>query len=78
MMQISRYWCFPRISPGTCSHEPSHGRLATAVGGSIDIFPVNFGLLERTIYLRTAPGEKLAALTVHESVAFEADGILVG
>lgn len=53
-----------------------HGRLATAVGGAVDIFPVNFGLLERTIYLRTGPGEKLAALTVHDSVAFEADGIL--
>ena len=53
-----------------------HGRLATAVGSTIDIFPLNFGLLERTIYLRTAPGEKLAALTVHDAVAFEADGIL--
>ena len=54
----------------------SHGRLATAVGNTIDIFPVNFGLLDKTIYLRTGPGEKLAALTVHDAVAFEADGIL--
>ncbi|MBV1778937.1 pyridoxamine 5'-phosphate oxidase family protein [Paeniglutamicibacter sp. ABSL32-1] len=53
-----------------------HGRLATAVGSTVDIFPLNFGLLDRTIYLRTAPGEKLAALTVHDAVAFEADGIL--
>lgn len=54
----------------------AHGRLATAVGGTIDIFPVNFGLLDKSIYLRTGPGEKLAALTVHDAVAFEADGIL--
>ncbi|MGB9033141.1 flavin-nucleotide-binding protein [Arthrobacter sp. UCD-GKA] len=54
----------------------SHGRLATAVGGAVDIFPLNFGLVGKTIYIRTAPGEKLAALTVHDSVAFEADGIL--
>ncbi|MET0872601.1 MAG: pyridoxamine 5'-phosphate oxidase family protein [Paeniglutamicibacter terrestris] len=54
----------------------SHGRLATAVGGAVDIFPLNFGVSERTIYIRTAPGEKLAALTVHDTVAFEADGIL--
>jgi nitroimidazol reductase NimA-like FMN-containing flavoprotein (pyridoxamine 5'-phosphate oxidase superfamily) len=54
----------------------SHGRLATAVGGTIDIFPVNFGLLDNAIYLRTGPGEKLAALTVHDAVAFESDGIL--
>lgn len=54
----------------------SHGRLATAVGGAVDIFPLNFGLVNKTIYLRTAPGEKLAALTVHDAVAFEADGIL--
>ncbi len=56
--------------------QTSHGRLATAVGGTVDIFPLNFGLGGKTIYIRTAPGEKLAALTVHDAVAFEADGIL--
>ncbi|MGL3807788.1 pyridoxamine 5'-phosphate oxidase family protein [Paeniglutamicibacter sp. R2-26] len=54
----------------------NHGRLATAVGGAVDIFPLNYAAKDRVIYLRTAPGEKLAALTVNDHVAFEADGIL--
>ncbi len=54
----------------------THGRLATAVGGMVDIFPLNYAAKDRVIYIRTAPGEKLAALTVNEHVAFEADGIL--
>ena len=54
----------------------SHGRLATAVGGFVDIFPLNFSVRDRVIYIRTSPGEKLAALTVNDHVAFEADGIL--
>lgn len=54
----------------------SHGRLATAVGGVVDIFPLNYGVSDRNIYLRTSPGEKLAALTVNDRIAFEADGIL--
>ncbi|GAA1497528.1 pyridoxamine 5'-phosphate oxidase family protein [Paeniglutamicibacter kerguelensis] len=54
----------------------NHGRLATAVGGIVDIFPLNYAAKDRVIYIRTAPGEKLAALTVNGQVAFEADGIL--
>lgn len=54
----------------------THGRLATAVGGFVDIFPLNFSVRDRVIYIRTSPGEKLAALTVNDHVAFEADGIL--
>lgn len=54
----------------------SHGRLATAVGGVVDIVPLNYAVKDRVIYIRTAPGEKLAALTVNDQVALEADGIL--
>lgn len=54
----------------------THGRLATAVGGLVDIFPLNYAAKNRAIFIRTAPGEKLAALTVNDRVAFEADGIL--
>lgn len=54
----------------------NHGRLATTVGGIVDIFPLNYGVMDRIIYIRTSPGEKLAALTVNDHVAFEADGIL--
>ncbi|WP_372698395.1 pyridoxamine 5'-phosphate oxidase family protein [Arthrobacter sp. JSM 101049] len=53
-----------------------HGRIATAFDGQPEITPVNHGIASGRIYLRTAPGNKLAALTVNPSVAFESDGIL--
>jgi hypothetical protein len=50
------------------------GRLAVAVAGEPEIFPVNFVLNGRTLVFRTAEGTKLAALTVSSRVAFEIDG----
>ena len=53
-----------------------HGRLVVSVGGEPDIFPVNYVTAHRKIYLRTAPGNKLAQLTINATVLFETDGIL--
>ncbi|GAA1448909.1 pyridoxamine 5'-phosphate oxidase family protein [Leifsonia poae] len=53
--------------------ETSLGRLAIDVHGDVDIFPVNFYADGSTLLLRTAPGTKLLALTVHDQVAFETD-----
>ena len=53
-----------------------HGRLVVSVGGEPDIFPVNYVSSNRKLYLRTAPGNKLAQLTINSAVLFEADGIL--
>ncbi|TLM81498.1 pyridoxamine 5'-phosphate oxidase family protein [Pseudarthrobacter sp. NamE2] len=53
-----------------------HGRLVVSVAGEPDIFPVNYVTSERKVYLRTAPGNKLAQLTINSTVLFEADGIL--
>ncbi|MGO4593788.1 pyridoxamine 5'-phosphate oxidase family protein [Leifsonia sp. 2TAF2] len=50
------------------------GRLATAAGGEVDIFPVNYYSDGDSILIRTAPGTKLLELTVHSAVAFETDG----
>ncbi|GAA1718051.1 pyridoxamine 5'-phosphate oxidase family protein [Isoptericola hypogeus] len=49
------------------------GRLATAVGGDPEIFPVNFAVAERQVYLKTRPGTKLVEIAVNSHVAFEAD-----
>jgi nitroimidazol reductase NimA-like FMN-containing flavoprotein (pyridoxamine 5'-phosphate oxidase superfamily) len=49
------------------------GRLAVAVGGEPDIFPVNYVTDGPTVLFRTAPGSKLADLSVNPRVAFEAD-----
>jgi nitroimidazol reductase NimA-like FMN-containing flavoprotein (pyridoxamine 5'-phosphate oxidase superfamily) len=51
----------------------SVGRLATAVGGEAEIFPVNFAAGDGVLYFRTRPGTKLVELTVNSRVAFEAD-----
>jgi nitroimidazol reductase NimA-like FMN-containing flavoprotein (pyridoxamine 5'-phosphate oxidase superfamily) len=53
-----------------------HGRLVVAVGGEPDIFPVNYLTSDRKVYLRTAPGNKLAQLTINSRVLFETDGVL--
>ena len=51
------------------------GRLAVATDTGVDIFPMNFLVHDRVIYLRSAPGAKLMEITERPSVAFEADGI---
>lgn len=53
-----------------------HGRLVVSVAGEPDIFPVNYLTSNRKIYLRTAPGNKLAQLTINSTVLFETDGVL--
>jgi len=53
-----------------------HGRLVVSVAGEPDIFPVNYVTSGRKVYLRTAPGNKLAQLTINSTVLFEADGVL--
>ncbi|WP_260853412.1 pyridoxamine 5'-phosphate oxidase family protein [Kocuria palustris] len=49
------------------------GRLAVEAGGFVDIFPVNFVVRGKKLWFRTAPGSKLATLTVNDQVAFEVD-----
>ena len=50
------------------------GRLALAVAGEIDIFPINFVVADGALWFRTAPGTKLLELTVNPDVALEIDG----
>ncbi|GAA1818204.1 pyridoxamine 5'-phosphate oxidase family protein [Nesterenkonia flava] len=49
------------------------GRLVLIVGGRPDIFPVNIAADGRSLIFRTAPGTKLAELSVNEQVLVEAD-----
>jgi nitroimidazol reductase NimA-like FMN-containing flavoprotein (pyridoxamine 5'-phosphate oxidase superfamily) len=53
-----------------------HGRLVVTVAGEPDIFPVNYLASGRKLFLRTAPGNKLAELTINSKVLFETDGVL--
>jgi nitroimidazol reductase NimA-like FMN-containing flavoprotein (pyridoxamine 5'-phosphate oxidase superfamily) len=49
------------------------GRLAVTVQGEPDIFPVNYVTDGARVLFRTAPGSKLAELSVNPRVAFEVD-----
>ncbi|GAB4084181.1 pyridoxamine 5'-phosphate oxidase family protein [Myceligenerans cantabricum] len=49
------------------------GRLATAAAGDVDIFPVNYAVANRQIYIHTTPGSKLVESVVNPRVAFEVD-----
>lgn len=54
----------------------AHGRLVVVPGGRVEIFPFNFAVQDRTLVMRTGPGNKLAGMAVDENVVVEADGIL--
>jgi nitroimidazol reductase NimA-like FMN-containing flavoprotein (pyridoxamine 5'-phosphate oxidase superfamily) len=49
-------------------------RIAVAVPGDVEIFPVNTVVDEHTLVFRTAEGTKLAALAMSGRVTVEADG----
>ncbi|MFH8250225.1 pyridoxamine 5'-phosphate oxidase family protein [Microbacterium sp. B2969] len=51
----------------------SLGRLAVAIDGQPEIFPVNYVVDGPRVLFRTAPGSKLAELTANPRVAFEVD-----
>jgi len=53
-----------------------HGRIVLTAAGETDMFPINYRAHDGVLLLRTAPGTKLAELTINENVLFEADGIL--
>jgi hypothetical protein len=50
------------------------GRVAAAVAGEVDIFPVNYVVDDRTLVFRTAAGTKLSEVVISRNVAFEVDG----
>lgn len=54
--------------------EAEIGRLAVAVAGDVEIFPVSLVTDHETIVFRTAEGTKFSAAVIGPRVAFEADG----
>lgn len=50
------------------------GRIAVAIAGDVEIFPISFAIDHETIVFRTAEGTKFAAALIGPRVAFEADG----
>jgi len=65
------------LSEETCLQllgDNTLGRLAFAIAGQPEIFPVNYALYGDVIMLQTAPGTKLRHAP-HRRVAFEIDGL---
>ena len=64
---LSDQECLDRLA------EQELGRLVTAAGGVLDIFPVNYVVDGRSVVFRTAEGSKLTELTINDEVLFEVD-----
>ncbi len=54
------------------------GRLAIAIAGKPDIFPINYVVDNESVVFRSGPGTKLAASALLHDVAFEIDGYEAG
>ncbi|AUI51277.1 pyridoxamine 5'-phosphate oxidase family protein [Arthrobacter crystallopoietes] len=52
-----------------------HGRIVLTAAGETDIFPINYLAHDGRLLMRSAPGTKLAEVTINENVVFETDGI---
>ncbi|WP_198663558.1 pyridoxamine 5'-phosphate oxidase family protein [Jiangella endophytica] len=50
-------------------------RVAVAIAGDVEVFPVNIVVDEHTVVFRTGEGTKLAAAVIAPRVAVEADGV---
>lgn len=50
------------------------GRLAVAVAGEVEVFPLNYLVHDGHIVFKSAQGSKLAALAANARVTFEIDG----
>jgi len=55
--------------------KSQHGRIVLTAAGETDIFPINYLAHEGKLLMRSAPGTKLAEVTINENVLFETDGI---
>jgi len=51
------------------------GRVGLTTGALPTVLPVTYRMLDERIYFRAGPGQKLAAATSHNVVAFEIDGM---
>lgn len=55
--------------------EQTFGRLALAIGGQPEIFPINYTVNQPTLLFRTAEGTKLIGIVIDSHVAFQIDRI---
>lgn len=57
------------------AHRPALGRVAFTDGGRVVIYPMNYAVTGRTVYLRTDPSSRLTTVAGTHDVAFEVDDV---
>lgn len=57
------------------THEPRLGRVGFRADGGTAIYPMNYAVAGRCVYLRTDPSSNLAAVAEGQDVAFEVDDV---
>ncbi|HSJ47181.1 MAG TPA: pyridoxamine 5'-phosphate oxidase family protein [Euzebyales bacterium] len=71
LVELSNEECLRLLT----AHRPRLGRLGFMSQGRVLVFPMNFVLIDRRLYFRTAPGSKLLAALRIDRVTFEIDHV---
>lgn len=57
------------------AHRPALGRVAFTDRGRVVVYPMNYAVTDRTVYLRTDPSSRLTTVAEARDVAFEVDEV---
>lgn len=57
------------------AHRPALGRVAFTDHGRVVVYPMNYAVTGRTVYLRTDPSSRLTTAAEDRDVAFEVDDV---
>lgn len=57
------------------AHRPALGRVAFTDGGRIVVYPMNYAVTDRVVYLRTDPSSRITTVAEARDVAFEVDEV---
>lgn len=57
------------------AHRPALGRVAFTDGEHLVVYPMNYAVTGRTVYLRTDPSSTLTTAAGDQEVAFEVDDV---
>lgn len=71
LTQLSEDECWGLV----VGHQPALGRIAFTDGGSSVIYPMNYAVADRTLYLRTESDSRLTTAVQSQDVAFEVDDV---
>jgi nitroimidazol reductase NimA-like FMN-containing flavoprotein (pyridoxamine 5'-phosphate oxidase superfamily) len=71
LTQLSEDECWGLV----VAHRPALARIAFTDGGSSVIYPMNYAVADRTLYLRTESDSRLTTAVQSQDVAFEVDDV---